>query len=701
MTRTLKVALLATLTLTGGCLSAANDAAGRRETPVQVVRAFYELMDAQECDLALALRPDYREHRCSKFELIALDRVEEVASTSDTALVSISLTYRMEGKPAKAEGCVVTRRTAQGWYFHDYKAAPCTSLFGTALRVNPGPSAYTPQSAQGGVTGTTELDVGSPSGNELHHATPIVEAAQSAPGEEEQARPKVAESTEEDPPGGSESPRSTVQRYYEALNSGECSTVLDLRPGYEQCKSISSASVSELKEVLRNDEIATAVISFHLEYGRTGADGEKRETLEGLAWLERNQDRWTITQIYRQDNAGLVNQRFAEALAQGPSGANRSADASAQPAVEGRLELSDLSVLGQPSPDLPAPAAVEGPSLDWRLSPLENGSQRFPTPSADWGRSNDSEAILSKCWSKAELLGSASEKIIRKIRPPDPRPPPERWIRRAEVQRASFTGLPPGSIRWVDLDDRNATAIALTFDLCEQADEVAGYDPEIVNFLREEQLPATFFAGGKWMRSHRERAKQLILDPLFEVGNHTWTHGNLRVLQGDSMRNQILWTQAQYMELRDELYNECARFVRLDVLDRVPVVASTFRFPYGTCSNESLRALADFGIAAAQWDIVTGDPDRDQTAEGIANRIREGIKRGRGSIVIMHANGRGHGTAEALRLVVPKLKSQGVHFLTVTQLLSAGRPRQFDECFEILPGDNKHYDVLYGEGTGE
>jgi peptidoglycan-N-acetylglucosamine deacetylase len=62
--------------------------------------------------------------------------------------------------------------------------------------------------------------------------------------------------------------------------------------------------------------------------------------------------------------------------------------------------------------------------------------------------------------------------------------------------------------------------IALTFDLCEESGYVSGYDGRIVDLLRAEGIKATFFAGGKWMETHPERAAQLIADPLFEVGSH-------------------------------------------------------------------------------------------------------------------------------------------------------------------------------------
>ena len=101
------------------------------------------------------------------------------------------------------------------------------------------------------------------------------------------------------------------------------------------------------------------------------------------------------------------------------------------------------------------------------------------------------------------------------------------------------------SIRRVEPLD-GIKVIALTFDLCESAKEKSGYDADIVNYLRENSVKATFFAGGKWMLSHPDKTMQLIADPLFEIGNHSWSHANFRMIDSDRMDAQILWTQVQY-----------------------------------------------------------------------------------------------------------------------------------------------------------
>ena len=63
--------------------------------------------------------------------------------------------------------------------------------------------------------------------------------------------------------------------------------------------------------------------------------------------------------------------------------------------------------------------------------------------------------------------------------------------------------------------------IALTFDLCQDPQYPAGYDAAIVDVLTRYEVPATFFMGGDWMRTHPEETKFLASYPTFELGNHS------------------------------------------------------------------------------------------------------------------------------------------------------------------------------------
>jgi len=305
-----------------------------------------------------------------------------------------------------------------------------------------------------------------------------------------------------------------------------------------------------------------------------------------------------------------------------------------------------------------------------------------------------SQAVLEGLWTPQELQGSPHDTQLVRLRGPDHTPPA--WQVPTQVAPPLAPGW-RGSIRRVQ-PWHNQKVIALTFDLCERADDVTGYDAPIVHYLRTEQVRATFFAGGKWMRSHAEKAMQLMADPLFEVGNHSWTHGNLRVLQGEDLARQILWTQAQYELLWDELEHRARRLgIAPQEMEKIPRRPLAFRFPYGTCSPEALQALAASGLPAIQWDVVSGDPARHQTAPSIVKTVLSQTRAG--SIVVFHANGRGHGTADALPRIIPALRAQGFEFVTVSELLRLGRVITAEECYELRPGDNRRYDAMVGEGT--
>ena len=329
-------------------------------------------------------------------------------------------------------------------------------------------------------------------------------------------------------------------------------------------------------------------------------------------------------------------------------------------------------VTAPPAP--PAPPAVSSAGATNPLAPVK--------------RANDAPNLLQACWNQQQLRATANDKRTK-----NPAADFSPFVGRQPPAIPSATAV-RRSIRYVK--PRNGEKLlALTFDLCEQANEVSGYDAALVNYLRDHQVKATFFAGGKWMRSHPERTMQLMADPLFELGNHTWTHANLRRVNGPGMFEQIDRTQTEYGVLRERLLaSKCASAFADKAALGVPAKLSLFRFPYGACNAESLAAVNQVGLAAIQWNIVTGDPGKGQTAARIARAVLDQVKPG--SIVIAHANGRGWHTAEALPLIIPELRARGYRFVTIGELLADGEVVAADSCYENKPGDNLKYDRRAG-----
>jgi peptidoglycan/xylan/chitin deacetylase (PgdA/CDA1 family) len=302
--------------------------------------------------------------------------------------------------------------------------------------------------------------------------------------------------------------------------------------------------------------------------------------------------------------------------------------------------------------------------------------------------------MLDALWSARELEGSADDPRVGPVTAPDTSPPARRTpaVRLAPVPEADRN-----VIRRVRLPE-GEKAVALTFDLCERATNRAGYQNAIVNALRREDVRATFFAGGKWMRSHPEKTLQLLADPRFELGNHAWTHGNLGIMRGSVMLEQILWTQAQYEILRAELARRAEAKGLAAAMERVPAAMRLFRLPYGRSSPEALSTLAGLGLFVIQWDVEGERNELALSPRAIAENAARAVRPG--SIVLLHANGVPQKTQLVVPLLIAKLKAAGFRFVTVSELLALGRAETVAEGYFSRPGDNLQYDTLFqGQGA--
>jgi peptidoglycan/xylan/chitin deacetylase (PgdA/CDA1 family) len=303
-------------------------------------------------------------------------------------------------------------------------------------------------------------------------------------------------------------------------------------------------------------------------------------------------------------------------------------------------------------------------------------------------------ALLHALWTERELAGTPADHVVTRpyARPADPSPPVRPW---PSARRQPLPEGLRGVIRRVRVDGGDKV-LALTFDLCERASNRTGYRTEIVNHLRAHGIRATFFAGGKWMRSHPEQTMQLMADPLFELGNHSWTHANFALLDERETLEQSLWTQSQYEVLREELARRAALAGLEQEMRRVPLSMAVFRLPYGRSSEAALERLAGMGLPVVQWDVL---------GEGGAGSAREMALRAArevrpGSIVLMHANAVPKLTQDIVPVFVAELARQGWRFVTVSELLAMGTAESVADGYFEKPGDNVQFDAGYpGKGT--
>src|SRR5262249_15371211 len=158
------------------------------------------------------------------------------------------------------------------------------------------------------------------------------------------------------------------------------------------------------------------------------------------------------------------------------------------------------------------------------------------------------------------------------------------------------------------------------------------------------------------------------------------------------LTNEILGPQRAYEMIRARLMQaECVRRDPSGGNGIAPRI-TLFRFPYGACDVQSLRAVHEQGLRAIQWDLATGDPTPTATGAGIVHAMTARVHPG--AIILNHANGRGWHTAEALPFAIEKLRKMGYEFVTVSELIDAGEPIVAQTCYDTKPGDTDRYDLF-------
>ena len=208
--------------------------------------------------------------------------------------------------------------------------------------------------------------------------------------------------------------------------------------------------------------------------------------------------------------------------------------------------------------------------------------------------------------------------------------------------------LPHIDVQFIYHGDRDQPYVALTFDLCQKPELPSWFDKGILDVLNEYDAPATFFMGGDWMRTHVDETLLLASNPNFELGNHSWSHPDLPGLSAEVISSEIVQTQNLLYKLTG-------------------IQSRLFRLPAGKYDDLTLGMVAWHGLYTIQWDVETGDPDPTIDAERMNWAVSQRVQNG--SIIVMHANGRGWHTAEALPQMIEYLRGQGYTLVTVSQLL--------------------------------
>lgn len=191
----------------------------------------------------------------------------------------------------------------------------------------------------------------------------------------------------------------------------------------------------------------------------------------------------------------------------------------------------------------------------------------------------------------------------------------------------------------VETDEKK---IALSFDAAWGNEDTA----KILEILAKQNVKVTFFMTGGWVESYPDDVKA-ILAAGHDLGNHSENHKNM--------------SQLSDAEKKEELMN-----VHEKVRELTGYEMFLFRPPYGDYDNAVVNVAKDCGYYTIQWDVDSLDW-KDYGVDSIIKTVTEHKHLGNGSIILCH-NGAKY-TAQALDMLIAKLKNEGYTFVPISELI--------------------------------
>ncbi len=187
------------------------------------------------------------------------------------------------------------------------------------------------------------------------------------------------------------------------------------------------------------------------------------------------------------------------------------------------------------------------------------------------------------------------------------------------------------------------------------------YTPEILDILKKENVPASFFMVGENMESNIPLV-QRIYNEGYEIGNHTFTHPNLAEVTRERARLEMNGTR----RLMEIITGHSTVMFRppfnadaepQDLAEIIPVEESR---------KENYITIGE-SVDPQDWD-VTGALNPPINADSIFNRILRYQKLG--AVILLHdAGGNRSATVEALPKIIHYFKEKHYHFGTIAELL--------------------------------
>lgn len=188
-----------------------------------------------------------------------------------------------------------------------------------------------------------------------------------------------------------------------------------------------------------------------------------------------------------------------------------------------------------------------------------------------------------------------------------------------------------------------------------------GYTPMILDVLKKENVPATFFVTGHYVETAPDLVKRMV-DEGHIVGNHSYHHPDFSVLTKAAMKKELE-----------------------DLAEKVSEVSSQkhlkyLRPPRGIFNERTLQWAEELGYIHIFWSIAFKDWEtNNQKGWRYAyDEVMEQIHPG--AIILLHTVSKDN--AEALGKIIQDLKKEGYEFKSLDDLVFRDQlPKGINELY--------------------
>lgn len=203
-----------------------------------------------------------------------------------------------------------------------------------------------------------------------------------------------------------------------------------------------------------------------------------------------------------------------------------------------------------------------------------------------------------------------------------------------------FATVAPTKLRWIS-GRKDLQICALTFDDGPHPQ----YTPRILDELKKRNVKATFFTLGRSVDLYPQIAARIAQEG-HEIGNHTYTHGNLSKMSNANIIKEM-------DRGRDAIVRATGLHPRI------------MRAPYGAIKTAQRQMIFDkYKYPEIFWSVDSRDWE-SKNATSVTNIIMRDTRPG--GIILVHDIQKS--AVDALPVFLDKLIAQGYKFVTVSELI--------------------------------